>query len=72
MDKRTVFLRAMNAGLYTVRNWVITAFSVTKQNQLETKFYPYQIVRMTDAYYFADPGNTPITLETQDRFNSVN
>lgn len=66
MDKRTVFLRAMNAGLYTVRNWVITAFSVTKQNQLETKFYPYQIVRMTDAYYFADPGNTPITLETQD------
>ena len=49
----------MNAGLYTVRNWVIAAFSITKQNQLETKFYPYQIVRMTDAYYFADPGNTP-------------
>lgn len=66
VDKKSVFIRAMNAGLYTYRNWVIEAFSITKQNQLLTKFYPYQIVRLPDAYYFADPGSANLIINNQD------
>lgn len=66
LDKRTVFLRAMNFGLYTYRNWVIEAFSITKQNQLETKFYPYQIVRLPDAYYFANPADSGIVVNNNE------
>ena len=49
MDKRQFFIEAMQAGCYKYREWILSAFTVTKINPKRTRRgrvlkYDYQIV----------------------------
>ena len=55
MLKRDFFLMALNANMFLSRNWVIECFCLTKNNQDNKNYYPFQLIRFPDAYYFAKP-----------------
>jgi len=57
MDKRTFFLRAMQAQEYRRRAWVITAFSLTNEggDAWKQEPYAYRIVQMPTGHFFVDP-----------------
>ena len=55
MLKRDFFLMALNANMFLSRNWVIECFCLTKNNQDNKLYFPFQVIRLPDAYYFAKP-----------------
>ena len=62
MDKRQFFIEAMQAGCYKYREWILSAFTVTKINPKRTRRgrvlkYDYQIVHQENdnTIYFIDP-----------------
>ena len=57
MLKRDFFIKALNAKMFLYRNWIIDCFCLTKQNQDIKKYYPYQLVKLPDAYYVAKPND---------------
>jgi hypothetical protein len=56
IDKRDYFIRALNAGCYRHKAWVIEAFSFVEKLSGEGKPYPYALHRREKgAYFFIDP-----------------
>jgi hypothetical protein len=57
VDKREYFIRAMAAGCYRYKGWVIEAFSITHpDNNLEHRNYPMALIRVEGAGYgFVNP-----------------
>lgn len=59
MNKREFFLAAMDAQEFKRRVWVISAFSLIKENPeaWRTDPYPFRIVQTPSAYFYVDPDN---------------
>jgi hypothetical protein len=59
MDKREFFLKAMHAGEYKRRAWVISAFSLVKEipDAWKKDPYPYRVVQTPAGHFFIDPEN---------------
>jgi hypothetical protein len=57
MLRREFFLKAMKAGEYKRKLWVISAFSLVKEipDQWKTDPYPYRIVQTPAGHFFIDP-----------------
>jgi hypothetical protein len=70
MDKRTFFLKAMQADEYRRRAWVISAFSLIREGMEAWKkdAYPYRIVQTPSGHFFVDPekGNALTLIEDAD------
>jgi hypothetical protein len=70
MDKRTFFLKAMQADEYRRRAWVISAFSLIREGMEAWKSdpYPYRIVQTPSGHFFVDPekGNALTLIEDAD------
>lgn len=81
MDKASLFLAAMNAGLFKQKVWVIQAFSLTRESPeayLEDP-YPYRIVALPNGYHYVSPDHSRQLIKIDDavvgtplfRFNEV-
>lgn len=59
MNKREFILKAMAAGEYLRRSWVISAFSLVKEipDAWKKDPYPYRIVQTPAGHFFIDPEN---------------
>lgn len=59
MNKIEFFLKAMEAGLYKKKAWVISAFSLIREDFSNWKNdpYPYRIVQTPTGSFFVDPDN---------------
>lgn len=59
MNKYEFFKRALAAGEYKRKEWIISAFSLIREGAEDWKLaiYPYRIVPQTNGYYFVDPEN---------------
>lgn len=59
MNKLEFFLKAMVADEYRRRAWVITAFSLIKEDPeaWQKDSYPYRIVQTPTGFFFVDPDN---------------
>lgn len=59
MNKRDFFLKAMTAGEYKRKSWVISAFSLVKEipDAWKSRPYPYRIVQTPAGCFFIDPEN---------------
>jgi hypothetical protein len=57
MNRREFFLKAMNAGEYKRKAWVISAFSLVKEipDAWKKDPYMYRIVQTPAGYFFIDP-----------------
>lgn len=56
INKRDYFIRALNAGCYLHKSWVIEAFSVVEKMHADPKDYPYALHRREKGtYYYIDP-----------------
>jgi hypothetical protein len=57
IDKRDYFIRALNAGCYQHKDWVISVFSHVENLSAHGKPYPYALSRRENsgAYFFVDP-----------------
>jgi hypothetical protein len=57
MNKREFFLKAMQAGEFKRRSWVISAFSLVKEipDAWKHEPYPYRIVQTPAGHFFLDP-----------------
>jgi hypothetical protein len=57
MHRREFFLKAMKAGEYKRKAWVISAFSLVKEipDQWKKEPYPYRIVQTPAGHFFIDP-----------------
>lgn len=66
MDKRDFFLKALAAGSYRYKRWVLEAFSTTQQKDVGN--FPYALLRKEDgSYWFHNPENDN-ALETIGTF----
>lgn len=66
MHKRDYFIKAMNAGCYRHKAWVIEAFAAVKGLEGHNKDYPYALTRnvLDGSYSFVDPEtHKEVTLE---------
>lgn len=59
MNKRDLFIKAMNATEYKRRAWLISAFALINESQDEWKKnpIPYRIVQTPAGHFFVDPEN---------------
>jgi hypothetical protein len=59
MDKRDFFLAAMKADEFRRTAWVVSAFSLVKEDPEAWKKdpYPYRIVQLPTGHWFVDPEN---------------
>jgi hypothetical protein len=67
MLRREFFLKAMKAGEYKRKAWVISAFSLVKEipDQWKKEPFPYRIVQTPAGHFFIDPekGNSLSMIE---------
>lgn len=64
MDKKTFFINALKAGKFKKLSWVISAFSLTKQNINNTNKVPYNIISDLTGYsYYDESSEQLIKLE---------
>lgn len=59
MDKRDFFVKAMQEQCFKRKDWVISAFSVFREEEGKWKEdpYPYRIVMIDGKHFFVDPDN---------------
>ena len=58
MKKREYFLRALHEGVYRKKAWIISAFSITQNDGMESiadNPFPYRLFKQDGHYYFMDP-----------------
>jgi hypothetical protein len=68
MDKASLFLAAMNAGLYKQKVWIIRAFSLTRESPdayLDDP-YPYRIVSLPNGYHYVSPNDPKLLVRIPD------
>ena len=66
MDKKSFFIKAMQSGRFKKLDWIISAFSLTKQDPdaSKTNIYDYKIISDVTSYSFIEPGtNAVIKIE---------
>lgn len=72
MDKRDYFIKAVNAGLYMSRRWIVSAFCVLKNRPVvnEGEQYQYKLIKTDDdklAFLdLVDGKYVPITIDNSD------
>jgi len=55
MDKYTYFIKALNAGAYRYRRWVLSAFSIVDSKDGTQAEHPYPLARTANGYQFLNP-----------------
>lgn len=68
MNKRELFIKAMQAGLYRKLDWVTRAFSMTMDAPGE---YGYQIKSDVAGHYYLDPDNLKEYIKIEDGVPNV-
>lgn len=65
MNKREYFIKALKAGAYRYKDWVMGCFSVTGASN-NTKQYPYELVRSAAGVHYRNPDDLTELLKISD------
>ncbi len=68
MNKKELFIKAMKDGLYKKLEWVVSAFSISKETDSE---FAYKIKTNTTGHYYLDPNNLKEYIKIEDGIENV-